>query len=319
MPSSGVVTYTVNELEVIKDALEEIQVLGIGRTPGAEMIALGRRKLNLITKQWAGSTDYARGFKMWTRKRAFVFLQKNQHVYSLGPSGDHAAADSYATTTLSAVANATDTTITVASASAFASGNFLGIELDSGSIYWTAVDGAPVGSVVTLDAAMPSPASSGNRVFGYAAKMRRPLEILTAMLRDGSDDETPVDIGLTLQEYESIPNKTTDGTPDRAYYESQLTNGKLYTNREPDDVSKVVSLVYLSPPEDFTAMTDTVDFPQVWFRALFLQLAIDMAGSYGFPVTAELKGRRDEAVQIAQHADPETSTAFYQPNEDGHA
>lgn len=316
MASSGVVTFSVNELDIVRDALEEIQVLGVGRTPKSAMIDRARRKLNMIVKQWAGSTDFAPGLKMWTRKRAYLFLQKGQHAYSLGPSGDHAS-ESYVTTTLTANASLGASTITVASASGISSGQNIGILLNTGYFQWTTVNGAPAGSVVTLTATLTAAAASGARVFVYTSKMRRPLEVLTAVTRDTNSQDVAFSGEMILEQYEAIPDKTATGTADLLYYEAQLTNGVLYLNRTPDDVTKVIRLVYLSPPEDFTATTDTADFPQVWFRPLCLELAINLAPGYGFPVTPELKGLRDEALKIAREANPETSIASFNPHEEG--
>jgi hypothetical protein len=190
--------------------------------------------------------------------------------------------------------------------------DYIGIHLDDGSVHWSTISSFVAGDTVSIASAITSGASSGNTVVWYTTKMRRPLTILTASLRDTADQDSPLAV-LTLQEYESIGDKTADGTPGAFYYESQLTNGVMYLDVEPSDVSSVLRLVYLSPIEDFDASTDTADLPQQWYRPLGYQLAMDLAPAYGRQISAELKLMRDESVAIAQNADPETSTLIFEP------
>lgn len=67
-------------------------------------------------------------------------------------------------TTLAVAAVATNLTITVASATGMASGDLIGVELDTGGTHWTTINGAPAGAVVTLTVAMPSGAAIGRAV-----------------------------------------------------------------------------------------------------------------------------------------------------------
>ncbi len=317
MASSGVVTFSVNENDIITDALQEIGVLASGETATADDYVLARRKLNMIVKQWAGAIDFAPGLKMWARKRAYLFLQKNQVSYSIGPSGDNVAAGSYVTTTTTAASNSGGSSLTVSSISGIATTNYIGVELVTGALQWTTVNGAPSGSTVALTATLTANVAQGARVFVYTTKARRPMEILTANMRTTDAQDTPMDVSLTLDQYEAITNKTATGTPDQIYYEPQLTNGTIYLNRSPNDVTKVVSLVYLSPPEDFTATSDTADYSQEWYRALCVQLAIDLCGPFQKDVPPDMRVKRNEAVQIAQNANPQRSVEYFGPNEDG--
>lgn len=318
MPSSGSVTYSINETSIISLALQMNRAYGASQTIKSADVSLARDLLNMIIKQWSGNSDYAPGIKMWTRRRAYVFMQKDQSSYSLGPSGSHATA-SYVTTTTTANAAGGAGSIVVSSASGISSGDNIGVVLNSGSIQWTTVNGAPAGSTVTLAATLTGAAAAGARVFAYTTKVRRPLKILTAMLKGTDNLELPVDPGMTLEEYEVLSDKTVDGTPGRAYYEAQLTNGVLYVDRQPDDVTKVLSIVYLTPIEDTTAANETLDFPQEWFRPLMLQLAIDSAIPFGMPITPELKGLRDEALYIARASYPQVDRSYFEPNADGEA
>jgi len=283
MASSGSVDFSVSRDDIIQDAAENLGIVEEGGTPTAAQVTVLARKLNMIVKQWQGQADFARGLKVWSRKRAYIFLQKGQGSYSLGPSGDNATA-SYVTTLLTADSAISDTTMTVSSITGISASDYVGIEMDDGSVHWTTVNGSPSGSTVTLTVGVTVAASTGNRLFAYTAKMRRPLEIITAVLRDSSNNDTPMTKFL-LGNYESVPSKTADGTPSQYMYEAQLTNGVIYLDVEPSDVTNVIRLVDLSPIEDFDASTDTPDYPQSRFRALCAQLTMDGCPWVGKEIT----------------------------------
>jgi hypothetical protein len=309
MATSGTTAYSVTERDIIEEAASHLGVLQIGQTMEADEYIVFRRKLNLLMKQWTAQIDFAPGLKMWTRRRAWLFPQSGQVVYSLGPSGDECAAESYVMTTLSA--NATGSTATLTSTTGFASGYRIGIRLDTGAMHWTTVDGALSGSVATLTTAVPSIATAGATVFCYATKMQRPFSLVSASLRQTNGDDWPVDTDLSVEEYELISRKSNTGVISGLYFEAQRTNAKVYTDVAPADTRMVLRMVYLAYVEDLTASTQDVDFPAEWFRPLAAQLAVDSAPAFAKPVTVELKMLRDESLRIAQNAYPAKSEAFY--------
>ena len=152
MATSGTTSFSVTELDILTDAAGNIGLIDPGHELDPEMVVTLRRKLNMLIKQWTAQADYAPGLKMWTRRRGFLFLQKSQAVYSLGPSGDECAAESYVTTTLAAGASSGASTVTVASIAGLASAMRIGVLLASGSFQWTTINGAPSGATVTLTA-----------------------------------------------------------------------------------------------------------------------------------------------------------------------
>jgi hypothetical protein len=316
MATSGITTYSVTENDIITDAYENAAIYGAGEVLGAEDVVLARRKLNLIFKQWTGQIDFAPGLKMWTRRRAYLFLQKSQIQYAMGPSGDNIAEGSYVTSTTTVNAALGAGAVTLASVSGFTTGMFIGVLLSTGAIQWTTINGAPVGSVVTLSATLTASALSGSRVFAYATKARRPYDIATAVLRDTHGNDAPMDPTLLLEDYEAIATKSVEGTPCEIYFEAQRTNAQLYLNCAPIDRTQVIRLVYRSYVEDTTAITDDVDFPSEWYRPLSAQLAIDLCPAFRRPVTQEMKLMRDESLRIAQNAHPSNSTASYQSEPD---
>lgn len=314
MATSGSVDFSVSRDEIITTALQDIGKLARNQSPSQSDLTLCSRKLNMIVKQWQGRTDFSPGFKMWTRKRGTLFLQKNQYKYSLGATGDHATT-SFVEASLEVAASATDSTIDISSISGMLSADNIGIVLDSGSVHWTTINGAPAGNTVTLTDAMPSSSAVGRTVWTYTTKIDKPLEILLAYMRDASGDDSPLS-PITLDEYEAIPDKDALGDPVEYYYEKQLSNGDVYFDSAIDDVTNTFKFVFLRPIEDFDSQDDTPDFPQEYYRLLSYQLAIDISPSFKVSVTPELQALRDEALTIAQQLDPETSEAYFQPGVD---
>lgn len=314
MTTSGSVDFSVNRDEIIKGALRAARIIGKDQTPDAAHISTGAEALNMIVKQWQGKADFAPGLKVWSRKTAYLFLQQGEHQYDLGPSGDNWTT-TYSTTTSSAakIASATSLSLTTAIG---ANADNVGIELTDGSIGWTTISSGGGTTTLTLPANSLGAASSGARVFTYTSKARRPLEILTAVLRDTDNQDSPL-YPMSLEAFESITNKTADGTPYQYLYEPMLTNGRISFDVEPEDVTKVVRIVFLGALEDFDTLADTPDYPQEWFRALKFQLAMDLWPEYkeGDP-PGILKVHRDEALQIAQNTNPETTDLYFQPGLD---
>ncbi len=311
MASSGSVDFSVNRDEIIKGALRAARIIGKDQIPDSSHISTGAEALNMIVKQWQGRQDFAPGLKVWSRKTAYLFLQQGQSQYDLGPSGDHWTA-AYESTTLSADKSSSATSLSLTDAIGADSDN-VGIQLSDGSIGWMTISSGGGTTTLTLPANSLGAADSGAKVFTYTSKARRPLQLLTAVVRDTNGKDEPL-TEMSLQAYEAIYDKSADGTPSIFLYEPFLTNGRISFDVEPDDVTKVVRVVFLGALEDFDVLSDTPDYPQDWFRALKFQLAMDLWGEYkeGDP-PSWLKLQRDESLQIAQNANPETSDVFFEP------
>lgn len=302
---------TVNARDIIKASLRAIRALGEDEEPNDSALTNGAEALNFMVMQWKGSADFAPGLKMWSRKRGYVFLQKNQGSYSLGPSGDNATL-SYNSTTISANEAAAQTVLSVTTSTGMVASDTIGIQLNSGAIQWTTVSTTAVGTV-TVNAALTGAADAGNRVFWYTTKLIRPLSIVTAVLRDTSVVDSPMQ-PMDVYEYEQNGNKTTDGTPSKYFYEPQLTNGVLYLNFEPDDVTKVIRIVFLADIELFDVYGDTPDYPTVWYNALKWGLAKQLAPENGSGLWSDLhETNYVDALSIARNSDPDTTTMYFEP------
>lgn len=296
--------------------MRAIGALGSGEVPTAQETTDCAQALNLMVKQWQGKADFAPGLKMWSRKRGFLFLSTLAVSYSLGPSGDHWTS-SFVSTTLTAAAATSATSLTVASISGISNGDNIGIILTSGAIFWTTVSGSPSGVTVTIASGLTGPAASGNTIYTYTSKTRRPLQLVTAVIRDSNSNDIPLNY-MTVEDYQALPSKansTATGDPSAIYYESQLTNGVLYVDVYPSDLTKYLHFVYLSPIEDFNAATDTPDYPQQWYNALKWGLAKQIAPEFGLQFTDDMESNYTEAVALARDQDPESTSDHFRPDD----
>lgn len=330
MPSSGSVDFSVTRDNIIQAVLEDLGVMQPGETTASASFTDNSSglaiKLNALIKQWGNPTDGGPGMQLWAQKIGYLFLNTNNATYTLGPTATETGttnkwASAYVTTTLASTANAGASSVTLAAAAStvgISSGMRIGIELDSGAMFWTTVSGAPSGASVPLTTVTSGIAGGGNRVFSYAttAQGRRPLEIITAVLRDTDGNDTPL-TALSLPQYEyGVPKKNQDATPVSFYYKPTLDNGTLFLDAEPTDVTDVIRFVYRSPFEDFDAAGDNPDFDQHWIRPLIYGLAVEALPRFGMEARAPyFVGLRDEALRIARNFNPETCEMYFQPGD----
>ena len=312
MTTSNSTDYSATATNAITEALELIGVLAAGGTVSANDETTCLRTLNMLIKQWSGNFDFAPGLKAFNRKRGYLFLQKAQGSYSLGPTGDNATL-SYVTTTLTAAQSASATSLTVASNTGMTAADKIGIELDTGYIQWTTVSSTSSTDTVVIPASgLTSAAASGRRVFAYTTKLMRPLYIESASLRDVNGQDVPV-YPMTMEYYESLPSKADDADPNYFLYENSLTNGKIYLDYEPSDVTKVLRLVFMAPSEDIDAAANDIAFPQEWLAPVSIGLAKRIAPKFGRAWTPDMESLYTDALAIARSSYAETVEDYFQP------
>ena len=312
MATSNSFDYSVTFTDVLTETLEQIGVIDNGATIDAADVTSCRRTFNMMVKQWSGNFDFAPGLKAFSRKHCFLFLQKAQGVYTLGPSGDNATL-TYNTTTMRVAGISTATILEVGSTSGMTAADKIGIELDSGSIYWTTISSITDGDTLVIPAPGLSGASAiGRRIFAYTTKLMRPLYFEAMVIRDTDGNDSPV-YPFTTYNYENISVKTTEGTPTYYKYDNTLTDGTLYIDVTPDDVTKVLHGTFFVPAEDYDTSTDDIAFPQEWFLPLALGLAKLVDPKYGNQWNNSLEANYQSALAIARTSYAETTDLYFQP------
>ncbi len=132
MAYSGSADFTLNRDAIIRKALNKIGVLAKGETPDAEDIFDGAQSLNLMLKAWQNE-----GMGLWLNQQVTLYLQKDQQSYLLGPGGAHCTASPVETTVHASYPASEDADyLYVTSTSGIAHGDYVGIELDDGTLQW---------------------------------------------------------------------------------------------------------------------------------------------------------------------------------------
>lgn len=318
MTTSGIFSFSVSRDQIIRDAMLNIGKLDEIETPSAQDITDCNLKLNMLVKQWMGRTDFAPGIKVYKRKWGYLFLNNSTNQYTVGPGATgwtNAFVRPLTTATSASGAN----TVTVASTTGIVIGYYIGVQLDSGALFWTTVLNV-VGLVVTLNANLTGQSTSGSQVFCYQTIAQQPLNIETVVLRDQQNQDVPLNIMRTVQDYANLPSKT-DVTnisdPTAIYYEFQLSNSNLYTDcGAAQDVTKYIVMSYMEPEQDMVNPADTFDYAQEAFLALSWGLSKQIAPMYNMPWTQVMESNYAAAVAIAGHKDAEITTLFFQPGID---
>jgi hypothetical protein len=297
MPFSSTTSFNLTQSQICTRAAAKLKLVdtGLGEQISTSMQTDFAQQLNVIIKE-----AMSLGIKLWTRSFNTLFLQQGQVTYSLGPTTTDHWTINYSDTTLTVAGVATDTTITVSSTTGITDTYNIGIHMDDGTLFWTTVNGAPVGSVVTLTDALPSGTSIGNHVYCYQTTADRPQHILEIYRSNTSNVDTIMDF-ISAQVYSQLPNKIQTGTPLQATYENTLPNATLKIWQPSNGTSGYDRLTILIEDiiYDLTATTDNAYFPVEWVNYLIFRLAADMAYEYDIPDTRiqMLEAKADKKLQ----------------------
>jgi hypothetical protein len=243
----------------------------------SNQLTTGSIALNTIVKALAAS-----GMPLWAIRESAIFPIHDTNSVVLGPSGGHAAT-TYVHTQLAAAGAATATTITVDSITGISASDVIGVELDSGNIFWTTVSGAPSGTTVTLASGLTTAAAVDRHVYTYTTKTVRPLKIIQATYftyTDSSESEITI---LSRDEYLRLGNKTGEGEPNQIYYTPTSLTGTVYIYPRFTDGASIIKIWFQRPFEDMDAAGDNLDFPQEWESTIVWELATSLAFEMGVP------------------------------------
>lgn len=324
MSTSGSYNFFIKRNELIKASMRAIRVLRAGMEPTADQVNDFSEALNLMLKQWQGKPDFARGLKIFSRKRLYLFLAKGQQRYLIGPgSGDARVTELFGRTTLSADEASGQTVLSIASNAdstsfpgqtvTMANGDFIGIVLNDGTVQWSTISSSTSSSVTIADA-LNAEASEWNYVYWFTSRAQMPIELEYASLRDENYKDSPLYIYRDIAEYESLPDKFAEADPNCVLFEPQLVNSAVTLDSRPQDVTKFLRLVAIYPAEDMDSTNDEFGFPQVWHNAIKWGLAKQIAPECGAGLwLPEHEDNFVTALAIAQAANPETSEEFFQP------
>jgi hypothetical protein len=313
MSTSNSYSFTVNRDQIIRDAMLNIGRLDEIEAPTASEASDCAFKLNMMIKQWQGRGDFSPGLKVWTRRRSALFLSGTTGTYQVGPTAQ-GWATVYATTLTTSPAVLGASSVVVESATGVTAGYYIGVQLDSGTLFWTTVSSV-INSTINLASVMPSSSGTGSAVFTYQTTAQQPINIEAVVLRTSNNDDIPIRL-LTQQDYDYLPSKASNNNtsdPTAIYYEFQLGNSYLYTDcSAAQDVTKRLIVTYLEPVQDILQASDNFEYPQEWFLALSWGLSKQIASMFSAPWTPLMEENQKLSLAIAQQKDPERITLFFQ-------
>lgn len=321
MATSGTFAFTANRGQVIRAAMLSIGRLGDQESPTAQETSDCAFFLNALIKQWMGKTDFAPGLKVFTRRRGTLFLKNTTGPYIMGPSNTTGwTTETPVVTQTTVLAAAAATAVTVSNAAGIATGMKLGIKLDSGAVYWTAVSSVAGNVVNFITGALPSQASSGSYVYSYTITGQKCLGVSAVVLRDNQMTDTPMTI-MTSEQYDFLPNKMdpqNTGDPTSVYIENQRDYTYLYTDiAVAQDTSKYLVVTFLEPTQDVNQDSDEFEYPQEWFLALSWGLAKQICPMFSCVWTPLMQENFANALAIAGHKDAEVTSLHFQPYDFG--
>lgn len=324
MATSGSWDYSLTALNIIDTALENLRILSAGGTATANQTSMLLRRLNMIAKQWQGTADGSPGLKIHTRQRVTLMLAVGQQSYLIGPaSTDARASTAIGRTTISATEAAgqtvlsitatTDTTMYPGTTITMTASDFIGIQLDDGTLQWTTISSTGAGPTVTVGAALTSQASSGNYVYWFTSRAQRFPVIESAVMRDVNRNTWPLGIYVEAAQYDQgVADKYAPGTPTSILVEPLRIATRVTLDSQPTDVKQQIVLTVLYPSEDYDSSSDDIAYPQEWLMALSWQLAFVCAPALGVQWTADMELNRQESKRIAMSINPETSALYFQ-------
>lgn len=315
--------FSMTAAQVIQAAYEDLGILAPGVSPSTSQSTRALNRLNSLVKQWQGNSDLAPSLKIWTRQRVTLFLAVGQQSYLVGPAATDARAstqagrttisnDEAAGQTVLSITSNTDTTSYPGTTITMASGDFIGIRLNDGTIQWTTISGTP-GATATVNNALTSQASAGSFVWWFTSRAQRFPLLEFAALRNSDFNDTPLDVYRQVQEYEANVSKFADGDPTSILVEPLTLNTRITLNSQPTDVSRQIYMTVLYPAEDYDATTDDIAFPQEWYAALSWELAFRLSTPTN-RWTDTMQANRQSALAMARSVNPETSSLFFAPN-----
>lgn len=281
-------------LSIIEKSLRILRVLDRNQPLQADDRNDAIEALNQTTNYI--STQYNH---LWLNQRCIVLCRANIPSYVIGAGGQYVVEQSkLLTPTLAANALTGATSVTLSSAAGIASGYTIAVFTSANSAFYTTVNGAPAGNVVTLSAPLPADAASGNQVYAFQSTTERPLRVYNVQYADRIGvSELPVN-PMSRDEYFDQPIKLTTGSSSNWYYDPQLGAATLYLWPAPYSDANVVRFTSQRPFRVVANNIDSVDFPDEWHLCLAYMTAASLMDEYGLPMDRQqaIKAKADELL-----------------------
>lgn len=157
---------------------------------------------------------------------------------------------------------------------------------------------------------------AGTYSYTLGSNGNRPWRINDMWLRDSDGLDRPIDL-ISREEYNALPDKTTQGKPVKAYYDRQKLTGTLKLWPAPDSATDTVYYVQQRVLQDFNASTDSPDLATEWGLAVCYNLAKLIAPVYSVPSDklAYIVGMAESTLDDALAGDREDVSVQFTPDD----
>lgn len=315
--------YNLTAANIIDVSMENLGVLASGATISSADQTLALRRLNMIAKQYQGINDGTPGLKVHTRQRVTLMLATGQQSYSIGPASSDArastalgrttiSADEAAAQTVISITSNTDTTSYPGSTVTMTNADFVGIELNDGTIQWTTISGTPA-ATMTIGVALTAAASAGNYVWWFTSRAQRLVHVESAVLRDENFDDLRLNVYRQAEQYDQgVPSKFSDGNPTAILVEPLRIATRVTLDSQPTDITQQIVITGWYPQEDYDATSNDIAFPQEAYRWLGWELSSELSAAFGVNWTPKMEKNLVEARATFFNLNPENSVLYFQ-------
>lgn len=291
MSTSGIYTYSRTLNQIATEALELIEAVGDGEPLGGDHIERAKASLNSLLKE-----SQTQGLHLWTETEGTLFLKVGQASYDFRDSSTHVT-NTYNETTTTADTAAAALTIPVTSITGISDGDIIGIVQNDNDIFWTTVNGTPIGLNVIVDDAITLATVNGTQVRSYTPSTATAPALIpvsrispgqgSVRRKEADDYEIPI-IFESRKDYFNLPNKAQNGTPIQAYYSRQDIAGEvggiMYLWNAPSSGVPVINFTYERKIQIVNAADDTVDYPDYAHEYIVYNLAERLILKFGCSV-----------------------------------
>ena len=314
MATSGVTTLTTTTAQICRQAALLVNAIGRQEAMPAILLQDFVFNLNATIKRWQ-----TRGLHVWTTREATLFPTVGQFQYRAGAGAtDHITETYYETeVTIDAVLSAT--LLNVDDTSSVTIGDFVGVVLDDGTIFWTTVANKAA-TTLTLTLPLTDSVNTGNKVFTYTTKIPRPLRVVDARRYDvAAQSITPI-ILEARRDFRALPTQSDAGSIVSMFYDAQLTLGVFNLWRIPNVTTDLLKFTWYRPIEAFVSANDNPGLPEEWIQPLIYNLAVVMMPMH--PVKPENRAliinNAAQFLDDVQGFDREGESIFVGPDLEGY-
>lgn len=295
--STGVYTKTFGD--ACRAALRDAGIVAVEITIQAPHLAIATSTANDVLAHWQ-----SQGIHLWSETEALLPLNPGQTEYNLGVGGDHCFTN-YVYTTTDSTAAALATVIPLTITTGMTVGDFIGIELASGSRHWSTIQSISVGVSVTIVTGIVSAVNNGASVYAYTTKIDRPLRVLDARFATNQTNNELTVNQESRQRYYRTPNKTQSGANVSSwYYSPQLNNGKLAVWSPVSTCVPVLRFTFVKPQYVNEDQSENILIPAEWFLPFKWAIASELAVTYAIDP--------NRLIAIAQKAETTLQQALSQ-------